>query len=689
MSITKILKAIDKPNLVKGLDDDTLMRLGELVCKNHSDNQSSMSDWEDIIERGMDVAKFELKGTSYPWENAANFKSQILTEAVRGFGDRAKTEIMRNKDLLTTCIEGLTTDEMEDSAERIQEFMNWQINSEMPEWRKEQTKLYYMCASMGAVFKKTFFDANEGRNRSSIIRYPNFSLDQECDCLEDSKFTEIKTYRHNDVWEMVNSGLWADVDTIPDKDSESYDDEDFEFIEQYLNYDIDKDGYDEPILVTVHRNSGQVVRIVARYDIQDVFVNYNGNTYNLNELIDIETVPQTEDAAFNDLQISNKLMDIEKKSKLVRIVPTKILTMYGFIEPVDGSFLPVGYLHLLANTVKGINKGTNALFNAGDLSNLQGGWLSKEHRDKKRGPMRMKPGYFSQTNISAQNLAGSVLPLPFKEPSATLYQMVETIKGDARQLTTAFNFQDALTPNIPAATVLGLLQEGSIPTSSLLANMVNAMSEEFGIMFTLNKKYVDPIIYEKITGTQDYQQDFMNDVEISPSANAQFSSQFERIQLAQAEMQVFDRVLQAGMNPIPMISNYLNAVGSKSVEEITNAPQDPQQQQQLQQMQAMQQAQMQQLERQNQLIDMQVQQAQQRIDNDTAMTEAKISDMVAKAIRDTQAAEFDNEKTQSEIVLNYEKAGAEASKTVREDFREEVNTAKAIGEMNERNSNQV
>ncbi|MAE22027.1 MAG: hypothetical protein CMK92_06300 [Pseudomonas sp.] len=672
MSITNLLKAIDKPNLAEGVEEETLLKIGELVTKNHQDNQSSMNDWESIIDDGLEIAKHELRGTSYPWDGAANFKSPIITEAVRGFGDRAKTEIMRNKDLVSLSVEGSDPNEKEESVERIQTFMNWQINKEMPEWRKEHSKLLYLVASQGAVFKKTYFDANEGRNRSAMVRYPNFSLNQECDNLEESKFTEIKTYRWNDVWEMVNSGMWLDVDTIPDKDSDSYDDEDFEFIEQFCHYDLDNDGYQEPLLVTVHRNSKQVVRIVARYDVTSIFVNYNGNTYNLSELMDIETVPQTENEEFNTLYESNKLLDIEKKSSLVRIMPSKILTMYGFIEPTDGSFLPIGYLHLLSNTTKGINKGTNNLFNSGELSNLQGGWLSKEHRDKKRGPMRMKPGMWNQTNISAPNLANSVFPFPFKEPSATLFQLVETLKGEARQLTTAFNFQDALTPNIPAATVLGLLQEGAIPTSALLKNVTDSMSEEFEVMFTLNKKYIDPVVYEKVTGQQDYTADFSEDITVSPTANAQYSSQFERIQLSQAEMQVYDQALQAGMNVIPMITNYLNAVGSNSVEEITNPPQDPQQQEQLAQMQAMQQAQVEAINQQNELISLQVQQSQQQIDQKAEMNEAKIAEMIQKALRDDALAQADIAKKESETVLNYEKAETENQNNDRENLKTEV-----------------
>ena len=145
-----------------------------------------MYDWENMIEEGMKVADFETEGSSYPWDGAANFKSTLITEAVRDFGDKAKTEIMRSDKLVTTQLVGQEDPQKKKSSERVEDHMNWQINTEMKCWRDEHTRLMYLLPSQGAVFKKTFFDSTEGRNHSSIIRYPNFSLNQECDNLNTS-----------------------------------------------------------------------------------------------------------------------------------------------------------------------------------------------------------------------------------------------------------------------------------------------------------------------------------------------------------------------------------------------------------------------------------------------------------------------------------------------------------------------
>lgn len=665
MSIKRIIKMIDAPNLVKKVmnrtdGEEKLIKIGKMVCQNHQDNEQSMCDWSDLIEDGMDVAKFDNKSTSYPWDGAANFKSPLITEAVRSFGDKAKTEIMSTENLVATKIMGMRSDEKNEAGDRVESYMNWQINTDMDCWRDEHTRLLYMLAAQGAIFKKTFYDSTEGCNRSDIIRYPNFSIDQECDNLLESNFTEIKHYKDNAIWERVKAGLWYEhKDMIPE--GEDLDDEDFEFLEQYCYCDLDDDGYEEPYIITVHKNTQKVVRIVPRFDIDGVYVLYNNNTYNLKELVEATNQPQTEDPAFNAIQSEMQMEDIEKNSQLIRIVPMDIITYYGFIESTDGSFLGLGYLHALSSTVKGINKATNSLFNAGDLSNLQGGWLSKEHRDKRNGPYRTKPGVYKQTNITSTNLANSVMPFQFKEPSQTLLALTEGLKNEVKEMTSQFNYEQVLSPNIPAASVLGALQEGVIPTSSLLMNVVSSMNKEFQIMYDLNIKYTDPIIYQKLTGTDTYQQDMM-EVEIAPTASAQASSQMQRIQLANAQLERLDLLLQVGGNPVPIIRDYYSALGTQNMDDIFPEQMTDEDAKVQQQMMQAQQQQVELQELQTQLLQAQVQQGNQEVGRKIAQTMADIQEMKRESARKDEESRARVAKMYADALLAKEKAETEDEK---------------------------
>ena len=205
------------------------------------------------------------------------------------------------------------------------------------------------------------------------------------------------------------------------------------------------------------------------------------------------------------------------------------------------------FLFLFTNLSKGINKGTNNLFNSADLSNLQGGWLSKEHRTAKSGPFAMKPGKYNQTKIPARDLASSIFPYPFKEPSQTLLALTEGLRGEAKELTNVINYDQILSPNIPAASVLGVLQEAITPTSSLFKNIIDAMTEEFKIMFNLNYKYTDPTQYKQVLDdpSADYRQDYYKlDFDIMPTADANATSQMQRIQMASSQTEMVPMVLQ-------------------------------------------------------------------------------------------------------------------------------------------------
>ena len=213
MSIKRILNNIESVNLVPKVKrrndgEDELLALGALVIENDNDNNQSMNDWEHGIEEGMEVAKLETKGNDYPWEDAANFKSPMILEAVRQFGDRAKTEIMKSDKLVACATEGMEGDEINAAINRIEKHMNWQINTEMPDWRENHTRALYTLAAQGAFFKKTLYDATEGCNKSRLVKYPNFSLHQDCESLQDSNFTEYLYYKPNDIFERKAAGIW-------------------------------------------------------------------------------------------------------------------------------------------------------------------------------------------------------------------------------------------------------------------------------------------------------------------------------------------------------------------------------------------------------------------------------------------------------------------------------------------------
>lgn len=192
MSLTKLISFIGKTNIVKDVDEETLAKLGERVKRQFTEDESSMEEWSEGVKESRELMKQEFSGRSKPWEGATNFKSPILTESAVAFGDKASLELLRSKDLVKSEIIGADPEgRKKELAKRISEVMNYQINHSM-KWRVEQKRLLYIVPNDGAVFKKTFFDPLEQKNKSEMIQYPDFVVNQATTSIETCRsFTQI------------------------------------------------------------------------------------------------------------------------------------------------------------------------------------------------------------------------------------------------------------------------------------------------------------------------------------------------------------------------------------------------------------------------------------------------------------------------------------------------------------------
>jgi hypothetical protein len=578
----ELLSYIDNPNIAADLSEEKLTEIAQKVVQEYGEDRDSMSEWSKMVDKGMKVAKPAMESKSYPWEGASNYKSPMIYEAVISFGDRASTEILGGKKLVKGCIEGIETPEKQARMSRVAQFMNWQFNYEMPEWRAEQEQALYALAAVGCFFKKTFFDPTEGKNVSLPIFYPNFAVNQnERSMSALTRFTECKVYCEAEVNERIAAGIWldqtyamddneiADIDA-DDKDQSSED----EFLEQHCMLDLDDDGIAEPYIVTVHTQSEKVARIVARFDRSSILVKLaDGVVASLDKAM-AQAVQQASQEITVTMEgqqpieaISGALEQLQSKAlgmlKIVKIKPVNMITKYGFIVAPDGTFLNWGYCHLLTGYLELINTTSNQTIDSGSLANMGGGFVSKEFRNNK-SPFRVSPGKFVQTGVDAQTMQTGIMPYPFKEPSASLITLNQEAKAEARNLTAIINMEGAIAPNAPAATTLGLLQEKMMPTTALISRILRSMSDEFRKMFDLNAKYTDPVTYQEVLDDPqaDYQQDFTRaGYDIEPTAEAAKSSMMQKMQSTQVLMELMPVIQASGGQVKALVSEALDAIG--------------------------------------------------------------------------------------------------------------------------------
>jgi chaperonin GroES len=582
MAIKDLLELIGKQNIAEDIEQDELDILGMRVKRQFDEDWTSMSDWIEGVDEGSKLLKQEFRPKSTPWEGASNFKSPLLSEASIAFGDKASLEILRARNLVKADIIGKdNSGEKKKLADRVTEAMNYQINYQMSDWRKDQKRLLYTLPNVGCAFKRTVYDPLLGQNVSHIIQYPDFAVNQATTSLDKSRaFTQILNIDQNGVIERQASGIWSDIDIYPEEvegdegsnesagttDSESNPDR---FLEQQCFYDFDKDGIEEPYTVTIHEQTMKVVRVIPRYDERSFVV--QAPSKRIMTLVEV-LKQKTKDDVKSGTVSASALPDIEdiEGFKLIRINPIQPVTKYGFIPSPDGTFLDLGYSHLLGAITQAVNSTTNQLTDSGTIRNVGGGFLAKGFR-KKMGPMRLKPGDWKSTDIKAADLRNGMMPNPNPEPSQVLFALNDKLEQQGRNFAAIVDAGGQIQANTAPTTALAIIQEALISTSALMGRVIDGMSEEFQVMFNLNKRVFDPELYKEILDDQEASAiaDFNNEsLDIMPTASPEMSSKLQRMQLSVAEMEQLPNVIQAGGNPTPIVKSFFERIGSNNIDEI-------------------------------------------------------------------------------------------------------------------------
>ncbi len=646
-TIKDILGKLRVPNLAKDIKDDVLGFIAKQVIEDYSADKESMDSWTEFVEKGQRLSVQELHGKAEPWPGSANFKSPVLLNAALKFGDRASATLLRQKDIVKMDVIGKDLEgEKKARAERVATHMNYQLNYSMSGWREDQDSLLYSLGQEGTVFKRSFFDAAKGRNVSEIIRAGTFAVNQSNSHIDDARsFTIIRRFDQNEALEKQREGIWLDIplniETKTPTEVVTGDEDDDPnpsevFYEQDMFYDLDDDGYAEPYIATVHKISSQVVRLIARYNEDGIYV---GNEAGL-----VTTIGRIIDPLDDNSELTFDGMT------LVRIEPETMTTKYGFIPAIDGTFLNIGYFHLLAGITQAINSSTNHMINAGHLQTTKTTFVAKGFR-KKMGNMILKIGQMNKTDISAEQLQNAIRIMDFGEPSQVLLALTQEMKSQAEQLSGSADVAEAIGANAPATTMLGLIQEQMVPMAALIMRVYRAEKEEFKKLFILNSKFTDPVEYEFLLDEEEieFREDYdVRMMDVMPAANPEMTSKVQKLIQLQIQLEQFDRVLQAGGNPIPILMEFFEVVGADRIDEIFPPAEEGEEDEQLKMLREQQAIQGKIAQGQLKVLEDQVEVAQAR-----AMTDQQKADDKS---RDTTA---NIEKVKAEIILTREKAESE------------------------------
>lgn len=498
-----LIANIQSPNLAFDIDEEEIARIGRKVVEEYEIDLQSRKDagWDALNDAAIKLAMQVKEEKTFPWVGAANIKYPLITTAAIQFAARAYPAIVDGWNVVKGKVLGEPTEEKRDRAERIGQHMSWQLLEEMEEWEADTDQMLHVLPITGCMVRKTWFDPVYGRNRSEII-FPdkivvNYFAKDGC-----ARITQVVEYAPHEVLERVRSEVWAPITLEEHADSN----EPECFLEQHRLWDLDGDDFPEPYIVTVHRDTAKVVRIVARYDEAGVTFGPDGKT-------------------------------------VVAIKPVEYFTKYEFIPSLDGSWYPIGFGTLLNSLNETINATVNQLLDAGTLSNTQGGFIGSGVA-LRSGNASFKPGEWKKVPVDGPSLKDNIVPLPVREPSAVLFSLLGMMIEAAKDITAT---KDILTgetqqSNQPVGTTLAMIEQGLKVFSAIYKRIHRSLKRELQQLARLNRLYLTDQAYfnfhdvEGVVARAEYE---IADVGVIPVSDPTVVTDMQRIGRAQFLLATF------------------------------------------------------------------------------------------------------------------------------------------------------
>ena len=557
LNITKILEST---NLATELDDDTLTRIGEQVVKDYDTDEQSRSEWMKNVENWIKLATQVAEKKSFPWEGSANVKYPLVTTAAMQFSARAYPALVQGLDVVKVRVVGEDPQgEKAARATRVSKHMSYQLLEQMDDWEEDMDKITMIVPIVGCAFKKTWYDPSVKRNRSELVHAKDLVVNYYAKSLETaSRKTHILYKSPNEVKEKQLKGIYLDIELSQPSPQNSHinteldkiqgisppgDDESAPHVllEQHRFWDLDGDGYQEPYIVTVDEESRKVLRIVSGFEQDSVEM---------------------------------------QGDKIVKITPTEYFTMFPFIPNPDGGFYPLGFGALLGPLNETVNTLINQLLDSGSISILQGGFLAKGLR-LKPGKMQFEPGEWKIVNAPGQDLKNSIVPLPTKEPSTVLFQLLETVVQSGKELASVAEIFTGKMPgqNTPATTTMATIEQGMKVFTAIYKRLFRSLKKEYKKLYRLNSIYLDPkeefTILDSGQPGQVSQDDYKGDpTDIAPNADPTAVSEIQKLTKAQGLLEL----IQFGtINPLEATKRVLEAQQQENPQALLNTqpPPDP------------------------------------------------------------------------------------------------------------------
>lgn len=501
---------INKINLVDDLDEEKVAEIGGKCQSDFLKDVAARNEKDERLKQAEKLAKQVIEKKTYPFDGASNVKYPLITKAVIEFNARVSPLICNNGEVVKIKTYGGEDEIVEEDgrptideetgllkteadvknnrAKKVRELMNWLI-TDKTDWEDEKDRLTLVYALSGFAATKNYFDYGDSLPKSELVLPLSLYWEEGKTFNKATRKSQIINISHNQVVENMRMGIFSKVESIlEDKETENYD-----LVEMHTLLDLDEDGYKEPYIVVFEKDSGEVLRIVARYTENDILRNKNG--------------------------------------EIARINPKEYFVYYEFMPCLDGSIFPLGLCDLLLFLNESINTNVNQLIDAGSLSNMQGGFISGNIRIK-GGLQGFAPNEWKFVENAGLDISNNIVPLPTKEPSQTLFNLLGLLIDSGKEVGMLSDILNGdVAQELRPTSVLALIEQGLSGFKAILKRLHRSLKEELKLYYDMIRDHLGDIkgFYPNSILLRDVtEKDFMDDYAIIPVSDEYYATSIEK-----------------------------------------------------------------------------------------------------------------------------------------------------------------
>ena len=497
-------------NLAEFLEENTLNSLSQDLLGQVDADVDSRKDWADTFVKGLDVLGFKYEERSEPWEGSCGVYSTVLAEAAIRFQAETMSETFPAAGPVRTKILGEETKDKEDAADRVKADMNHELTDRMVEYRPEHERLLYSLGLAGSAFKKVYFDPNLGRQVAVYIPAEDVIISYGASNIETAeRVTHVMRKTKNELKKLQFNGFYRDVELGEP---------------QAFHTDIEKAKAEE---------GGFSLTDDDRFAVYEIHA----------DLV-IEELDDSEDDIAKPYVVtiergSNEVLSIRRNWNSDDSLTLKRQHFVHYVYVPGFGFYGLGLIHIIGGYAKAGTSLIRQLVDAGTLSNLPGGLKARGLRIK-GDDTPIEPGEFKDVDVPSGSIRDNIMPLPYKEPSQTLLQLLNQITQEGRRLgaISDMNISD-MSANAPVGTTLALLERTLKPMAAVQARVHYAMKQEFRLLKRIMEEYAPAEYgYEPVRGAVTARQADYAMVDVIPVSDPNSSTMAQRVVQYQAVLQM-------------------------------------------------------------------------------------------------------------------------------------------------------